>query len=167
MQQRPTSTPTTQREAATFALGSAAFRDGETIPKRHTADGENLSPPLTWGEPPPGTRSLALVCDDPDAPRGVFTHWLVWDIDPARRRLAEGTPGDGAAPGIAQGENGFGAIGWGGPSPPPGAPHRYRFTLYALDTPLGLTRGTSRDVMLRAMDGHVLAQAQLIGSYGR
>jgi Raf kinase inhibitor-like YbhB/YbcL family protein len=144
---------------------SGAFGDGEPIPRRFTQDGENVSPPLTWSDPPEGTSSFALVCEDPDAPSGLFVHWLVWNIDPDVRGLIEAVPTDDAR--LAQGENGFGEQGYGGPSPPPGKPHRYVFRLYALDYRPELPRGSRRGDFDRALESHVLAQGTLVGKYGR
>lgn len=142
-----------------------AFDNGERIPRHYTADGENVSPPLSWSDPPPGTKSIALICDDPDAPSGTFVHWLAWGISPELRELPENVkPG---ARDVIQGTNGFGKIGYGGPSPPPGNPHRYFFRLYALDTLLQLPAGATKEQVLRAMQGHVLAQAELMGVYAR
>src|SRR5438128_2735327 len=108
-------------------LQSPAFSDGSSIPTRLTADGANESPPLAWSTAPSGTKSLAIIVEDPDAPSGTFVHWLAWNIEPTERALQEG---DAAA--TNQGTNGFGGVGWAGPSPPPGRPHRYVFKLYAL-----------------------------------
>jgi hypothetical protein len=147
---------------AEFTLTSSAFANGEAIPSRYTCEGENLSPPLRWSGTPDGTRSLALVVDDPDAPVGTFTHWLAWGIDPEAGGLAEGQP----AP--AEGRNDFRVIGYGGPCPPPGhGPHRYFFKLYALDSDLALPAGASRAELERALEGHVLARAELVGIYER
>jgi Raf kinase inhibitor-like YbhB/YbcL family protein len=145
-----------------FRLTSPAFADGGDIPVRHTCDGSNVAPPLTWTDVPDGTRSLALIADDPDAPRGVFTHWVIYDLSPDLREL-----GEGAAP-ATQGRNSFGRTGYGGPCPPPAdEPHRYRFTLYALDVPkVALALGT-REELDGAMEGHVVAMARLVGRYRR
>ena len=151
-----------QRTTSVLALTSPAFQDGETIPTRHTADGEDLSPPLGWSAPPEGTRSFAVICEDHDAPSGTFVHWLVWDIDASERRLPEGAVG---LP--REGRNGFGVTGYGGPSPPPGLPHRYRFRVLALDTVLGLPNGARRPAVDQAIAGHVLAEGGLTGLYGR
>jgi Raf kinase inhibitor-like YbhB/YbcL family protein len=148
-------------------LTSAAFADGATIPRRFTADGEDISPPLTWNGAPPGTESFAVLCEDPDAPSGLFVHWLVWNVAPDRLELREALPKAGDANDVLQGENGFGRIGWGGPSPPPGKPHRYVFRLYALDTKLKLSAGAARDDFDRAIEAHVLSETMLIGMYGR
>ena len=142
-----------------------AFDNGERIPRHYTADGENVSPPLSWSDPPPGTKSIALICDDPDAPSGTFVHWLAWGISPGLRELSESVkPG---ARDVIQGTNGFGKIGYGGPSPPPGNPHRYFFRLYALDYEPQLKRGATRAALERAIEAHVLAEGRLMGKYGR
>jgi Raf kinase inhibitor-like YbhB/YbcL family protein len=151
-----------------IALTSAAFREGEAIPRPYTADGKDVSPPLRWADPPPGTKGFALVCDDPDAPGGAFVHWVLFNLPADRRELPEGVPAreelDGGA---KQGKNDFGKVGYGGPAPPPGAPHRYVFRLYALDTPLDLAAGATQGQLIPAMRGHVLAEGQLMGRYGR
>jgi Raf kinase inhibitor-like YbhB/YbcL family protein len=145
-----------------FELRSTAFGDGEAIPRRHVCDGEDVSPPLSWSDPPEGTRSFALVVDDPDAPGGTFTHWLAWDIDPTAGELGEGK----AAP--SEGRNDFGQVGYRGPCPPPGhGPHRYFFRLYALGEPLGVQQGAGKADLERALDGRSLATAQLMGTYER
>jgi Raf kinase inhibitor-like YbhB/YbcL family protein len=143
-------------------LTSPAFDDGEPIPEKHTADGDGTSPRLEWDNVPEETRTLALVVHDPDAPSGDFVHWVAWNIDPDAGSLDEDVP----AP--AQGTHGFGGRGWAGPSPPEGhGPHRYFFELYALDTELDLEPGAAREQLEDAIDGHVLAKAQLIGTYER
>jgi Raf kinase inhibitor-like YbhB/YbcL family protein len=139
---------------------SAAFGEGATIPTKHTCDGENVSPPLSFAGAPDGTRSLALVVDDPDAPVGTFTHWLAWGIDPGAGDLAEGE----VAP--REGRNGFGTTGYVGPCPPRGR-HRYFFRLHALDTELDLEPAANRDELERALGGHVLETAELMGTYER
>jgi Raf kinase inhibitor-like YbhB/YbcL family protein len=145
---------------AVFAISSDAFEEGATIPSRYTCDGANVSPPLSFAGPPAGTRSLALVVDDPDAPVGTFTHWLAWGIEPSADGLDEGQ----AAP--REGRNGFGTTGYAGPCPPRGR-HRYFFRLHALDTELNLEPGADRDQLDRALDGHVLETAELMGGYER
>jgi Raf kinase inhibitor-like YbhB/YbcL family protein len=156
-----------RRGASRLGFTSTAFRHGDWIPPRHTGDGQDLSPPLAWTDPPYGTRSLAMVCEDPDAPTGVFSHWLVWDIPSDARELKEGVPRAVEAWGLRQGANGFSRIGYAGPKPPPGKPHRYRFWLYALDEHLRLPRGATRAELDRALDGHVLSEGVLVGIYGR
>jgi Raf kinase inhibitor-like YbhB/YbcL family protein len=151
-----------------IVLSSAAFQSGGTIPKKFTADGVDQSPPLAWSELPAGTKTLALICDDPDAPHGTWVHWVLFDLPGQSRELEEGVPTEGSlSNGAKQGKNDFGRIGYGGPSPPKGKPHRYFFTLYALDVAANLPSGASKSQLLEAMKGHVLSQGQLIGKYGR
>src|SRR4051812_47096831 len=119
--------------ARRLEVTSPAFEDGERIPVKFTADGDDVSPPLRWGDPPTGTRTLAVVCEDPDAPSGLFVHWTAWNLRPEMREVREGFAGSEAEASIAQGRNGFGNTGYGGPKPPPGKPHRYQFRIYALD----------------------------------
>jgi len=167
MQPSTAKRPADQPAVQTFRLSSAAFADGAKIPPRHTADGENASPHLSWNGPPAETESFALLCEDLDSRSGNFAHWLAWDIDPSRRELNEDVPASAEkSHGIRQGENGFGQTGYGGPKPPPGTPHRYVFRLWALDTLLGLGNGASRNELERAVEGHVLAEARLTGTYG-
>jgi Raf kinase inhibitor-like YbhB/YbcL family protein len=145
-----------------FTLTSSAFTRGEEIPRRHTCDGEDVSPELSWSDPPAGTVSLALIVDDPDAPVGTFTHWLAWDIDRQAGGLGEGA----AAP--AEGRNDFGTSGWSGPCPPPGhGPHRYVFQLHALDARLDAGFHATRRELDQALAGHVLETAELVGTYER
>jgi Raf kinase inhibitor-like YbhB/YbcL family protein len=147
---------------ADFALVTDAFEDAGDVPARHTCDGENVSPPLRWSGVPDGTRSLALIVDDPDAPVGTFTHWLAWGLEPTAGGLEEGE----RAP--VEGRSDFGEIGYGGPCPPPGhGRHRYVFRLHALDTGLALVAGATRTELESAIDGHVLEVAQLTGGYAR
>jgi Raf kinase inhibitor-like YbhB/YbcL family protein len=141
-------------------LSSQAFVGGEPIPAKHTCDGDDESPPLAWTDPPEGTVSVALCLDDPDAGRYPFTHWLAWNLPPAGA-LAGGEP----AP--AEGRNDFGAPGYRGPCPPPGKPHRYVFTLYALDADPELGPSDRRLSFDKAIEGHVLATAGLTGTYRR
>jgi Raf kinase inhibitor-like YbhB/YbcL family protein len=154
--------------SVTMPITSPAFADGERIPVNHTADGADRSPELRWGGIPPSTQSFALICEDPDAPRGTWTHWVVFNIPADKTTYAEGVPAEKELPGGArQGKNDFGKIGYGGPSPPKGAPHHYNFKLYALDTKLDLPAGATRDQVLAAIKGHVLAEGRLTGQYGR
>jgi Raf kinase inhibitor-like YbhB/YbcL family protein len=147
---------------ARFELTSDAFGNAQPIPPRHSCEGEDVSPALSWTEPPDGTQSLALVVNDPDAPGGTFTHWLAWDIDPAQAALAEGE----APP--AEGRNDFGRTGYGGPCPPPGhGPHRYSFRLHALDGKVGLPAGAAKRDVERTLERHVLEVAELVGTYER
>jgi Raf kinase inhibitor-like YbhB/YbcL family protein len=152
----------------TFQLTSPAFQNSQPIPKKYTADGQNASPSLKWTEPPAGTKSFAMICEDPDAPRGTFTHWLIFNLPVDARELAEGVPPEATGPdGSLQGTNDFGKPGYGGPSPPPGKPHRYIFKLLALDQPLNVRAGAKKDQLLTATKGHILAETQLTGTYGR
>ncbi len=145
-----------------FRITSPAFAEGADIPLRHTCDGDNLSPRLTWTDVPEGTRSFALIVDDPDAPGGTFTHWVLYDIPGEAREL-----GQGGAIGKS-GRNSFGRSGYGGPCPPHGdPPHRYRFTLHALDVPSVAVRTGTREEVGAAMERHVLGTAQLVGRYRR
>jgi Raf kinase inhibitor-like YbhB/YbcL family protein len=149
-------------------LTSTAFGEGQAIPSPYTGDGRNLFPPLKWHDPPPGTRSLALICEDPDAPRGTFTHWVLYNLAAESRELGEGVPREATLPdGTTQGTNDFGKVGYGGPAPAPGKPHRYFFKLFALDSQLNLRPGATRHQLLAAMEGHVMAEGQLMGKYGR
>jgi Raf kinase inhibitor-like YbhB/YbcL family protein len=151
-----------------ITVTSTAFPEGQRIPARYTADDKDVSPPLAWAGVPDGTRSLALLAEDPDAPRGLWVHWVLFNLPAAARELKEGIPHDPTlADGSAQGTNDFGKIGYGGPSPPPGKPHRYFFKLYALDSKLDLKPGATRKDVLDAFKGHVLAEGQLMGTYGR
>ncbi len=149
-------------------LTSTALQKGESIPKQYTADGRNISPPLQWRDLPAGTRSLALVCEDPDAPRGTFTHWVIFNLPAESRELSEGVPAEATLPdGTAQGTNDFRKVGYGGPSPPPGKPHRYFFKLYALDQSLDLQPGATKAQFLAAAKDHVLGEAHFMGTYAR
>jgi len=151
---------------AEFAITSPAFAEGAEIPVKYTDDSQNVSPPLDWSRGPSGTASFALIMDDLDA--GNFTHWVIYNLPPDARGLPEAVPRDEKLDRRAlQGKNGGRKIGYFGPSPPKGSPHRYCFTLYALDKSLDLAAGASKEQVLQAMDGHVLAQSQLTGIYQR
>ena len=155
-------------ELLPIVVKSPAFEDGQSIPRQYTADGADVSPPLTWSGVPEGTRSLVVLCEDPDAPRGTWTHWVLFDLAADARELAEATPRQATlAGGAAQGTNDFGKVGYGGPAPPPGKPHRYYFKVTALDTRLGLAAGAKRQEVQRAMEGHVLGEGWLMGRYAR
>lgn len=154
--------------AMTWKLTSAAFAPGADLPKKFTCDGPDVSPPLTWSDPPAATRSLALIMDDPDAPVGTWVHWVLWDLPGGTRALPEDLPKqEELASGGRQGRNDFRRIGYGGPCPPSGPAHRYFFKLYALDAPLELKPGARKADVERAMAGHILAQAELVGRYKR
>lgn len=147
---------------------SLAFQEGERIPTKYTCQGQDVSPPFTWSEPPAGNQSFVLIVDDPDAPDGVFTHWVIFNLPSDSRQLPEAVPTQAQLPsGALQGKNDFGGIGYGGPCPPPGRPHRYQFTLYVLDKPLDLKAGASKKQVIDAMQGHILTQGQLTGTYQR
>ncbi|MFN7949329.1 MAG: YbhB/YbcL family Raf kinase inhibitor-like protein [Blastocatellia bacterium] len=148
---------------------SNAFAEGASIPVQYTCDGDNISPPLRWGSLPKDSQSLALICEDPDAPSGVFTHWLIFNLPPLVSSLPEAMPASDTLEetGAVQGRNDFHEIGYGGPCPPPGSPHRYFFRLFALDTRLQLSAGASKQELERAMQGHVLATGHLMGTYQR
>jgi Raf kinase inhibitor-like YbhB/YbcL family protein len=149
-------------------VSSPAFHDGQAIPAKYTADGADKSPELRWSGAPAATQSFVLICEDPDAPRGTWTHWVLFNIPADTANLAEGVATDKEFPdGARQGKNDFGKIGYGGPSPPKGPPHRYYFKVYALDAKLDLPAGASKDQVLGAIKGHVLAEGQAMGRYGR
>lgn len=151
-----------------FILTSTAFQPGGAIPARHTCDDENKSPQLLWSAPPADTRSFALIVDDPDAPAGTFTHWVLYDIPATLTGLPDNVPPSPNPKGIGtQGKNNFRHNWYDGPCPPRGKPHHYFFRLYALDAVLGLPAGQSAQQLQQAMHGHILAQAQLIGIYQR
>lgn len=156
------------RERNTMNLSTSAFPDAAPIPAHHTADGPNLSPPLQWSGVPGNTKSFALVCEDPDAPRGTWIHWVLFNLPPDATSLPEGVPADQTLPGGARhGKNDFGKFGYGGPAPPKGPAHRYFFKLFALDTMLELPAGATRAQLEAAMKGHLLASAQCMGKYQR
>jgi hypothetical protein len=149
-------------------LTSPAFAEGKSIPPAHTGDGVDSSPALKWGELPPGTKTLALICDDPDAPIGTWVHWVLYDMPATVSELPEKVPTTETLPnGAKQGRNDFGRTGYGGPAPPPGKPHRYFFKIYALDAELGLKPRATKKELLRAMEGHILGEGQLMGTYQR
>lgn len=152
----------------TMHLSSTSFNDGSQIPAKYTCSGEGFSPQLAWNAPPTRTASLALIVTDPDAPSRTFTHWVLYDLPEGTRTLTEGVPGVGQlSDGALQGRNDFGEIGYGGPCPPPGSPHHYIFTLYALDAKLNLPAGEKRAQVEAAMQGHILASGRLVGLFQR
>lgn len=161
-------TPPAQTQGGTMKISSGSFSAGEMIPKKFTCDGPDASPKLNWTEPPAKTQSFALIMDDPDAPAGTWVHWVLFDLPAETRELAEGVAKqEQLANGSRQGRNDFGKIGYGGPCPPPGDPHRYFFKLYALDAKLNLKAGATKADVEGAMKGHILAHAEMIGKYGR
>lgn len=150
-----------------FKLTSTAFQEGQPIPRQYTCDGINVSPPLEWNGTPPTARTLAIICDDPDAPAGTWVHWVLYNLPADRIGLVENVPATEKVPGDGlQGTNDFQRIGYGGPCPPSGT-HRYFFKLYSLDAELSLKAGATKAELLKAMEGHLLAQTQLMGTYSR
>ena len=150
-----------------MVLTSTAFEEGEMIPKKYTCDGSNISPPIRWDSVPPQAKSLALIADDPDAPMGTWVHWVIFNIPPSLSGLPESIPPKDSLPnGSLQGKNDFRNSGYGGPCPP-GGTHRYFFKLYALDITLQLKPGCTKADLLKAMQGHIVAEGQLMGRYSR
>lgn len=139
----------------------SVFGQGKPIPQKYTCQGENVSPPLEFYEIPQHTQSLVLIMDDPDAPSGTFDHWVEWNISANTHHLVEGVSLS------YQGKNSYGLLGYKGPCPPSGKPHRYFFKLYALDVSLSLAKGASKTQVENALEGHVLAKAELMGTYQR
>jgi hypothetical protein len=151
----------------TMELNSSVFGHGRAIPSKYTCVGRDVSPPLTWTDTPPATKSLALIADDPDAPMGTWVHWVIYNLPPAKRQLAEAFPKDARlADGTLQGVNDFGRTGYGGPCPPSGT-HHYYFQLFALDTEISLPPASTAKQLRAAMKGHILAEAQLMGTYSK
>jgi Raf kinase inhibitor-like YbhB/YbcL family protein len=164
----PTPAATTKgEEKVTLKVTSTAFDEGGMISAKYTCDGENVSPPLAWSGVPEAAKSLALVADDPDAPGGTWTHWVIYEIPATEKGLAENVPArDTLDGGARQGKNDFKKTGYGGPCPPSGT-HRYFFKLYALDAEPNLPPGVSKEQLLKAIDGHIVAEGQLMGRYQR
>jgi Raf kinase inhibitor-like YbhB/YbcL family protein len=159
--------PTKDTGTAGLQVMSSAFKEGQVIPRQYTCDGEDMSPPLSWEAAPEGTQSIALIADDPDAPGGTFVHWVLYDLPGNVRELPENLPHDRTLPnGAKQGMNDGGAAGYMGPCPPRGI-HRYFFKVYALDTQTNLPPGKSKGDLLKVMEGHILAQGQIMGTYQR
>jgi Raf kinase inhibitor-like YbhB/YbcL family protein len=160
--------PDTVEAPMTLTLTSPAFEDSVQIPTKYTCDAEDLSPPLFWTGIPDTAKSLALICDDPDAPMKTWVHWVLYGLSPVVTGLDEGVPKSDVLPdGAMQGVTDFGRTGYGGPCPPRGKPHRYFFKLYALDAELDLKPRATKKDLLKAMEGHILAQGQLMGLYKR
>lgn len=149
-------------------LTSPAFAENQPIPLQHTCDGADISPVLQWRDAPDATESFALICDDPDAPAGTWVHWVLYGLPAETQGLPAHVATDDTLPdGARQGVNDFGRVGYGGPCPPPGKPHRYYFKLYALDTVLTLKPRATKADLLQAMQGHILAEAHIMGTYQR
>lgn len=159
--------PAAESTGAGFVLYSPAFDNGGVIPLEYTGYGQDVSPQLLWKNPPAGTQSFALICEDPDAPGGEFIHWVVYDIPADRCELPRGISREAVVGGVCQGRNDFGSIGYRGPMPPPGRGHRYFFRLFALDTVLGLEPPVTAAELRSAMKGHILGEAGLFGVYRR
>ncbi len=156
------------RTVTMIQLSTNSFTPGGTIPKTFTCSGTDESPELNWSAVPAEAKSLALIVDDPDAPLGTWNHWLLYDIPPSIRDLPENQPRTAQlASGALQGKNDFGKVGYNGPCPPPGKPHRYFFRLFALDAKLNLKAGADRRTLDRAMHGHVIAEGEVMGTFGR
>ncbi len=145
----------------------SVFESQQPIPSRYTGDGADISPPLRFLQLPSNAKSLALIVDDPDAPRGTFDHWIVWNIPPAIKELSEGAPELHVSAKSKQGINGFAQTIYRGPAPPSGKPHRYFFKLYALDRELAIPEGSKKQELEEAMKGHIIERAELIGTYQR
>jgi len=150
-----------------FELRSSAFDQGAAIPVKYSCDGEDVSPPLEWVNPPQDVQSFVLINDDPDAPVGTWDHWILYNLPPEARSLPEAIPSDAELPdGSRHGQNSWRRLGYGGPCPPSGT-HRYFFRLYASDTTFDLASGANKKQLLQAMEGHILGQAELMGVYSR
>lgn len=156
---------TMETDIETIQVMSSAFEEGNAIPQKYACDGQDISPPLSWEAGPEGTRSIALIADDPDAPRGTFVHWVLYDLPGNARELPENTARDRTLPnGAKQGVNSGGKIGYMGPCPPSGT-HRYFFKVYALDAMTNLPPGKNKADLLKTLEGHILAQGQIMGTY--
>jgi Raf kinase inhibitor-like YbhB/YbcL family protein len=153
---------------ATITVTAEAFRNGDPIPREYTCDGQDISPAISWRNSPAETKSFTLMVEDPDAASGTFTHWILLNIPPAARAIPRGlSRKQTLEDGTIQCTNTFGRIGWNGPCPPPGNPHRYFFRLYALDIKLSLSGKENRSTILNAMKGHIIAQGEMMGTYRR
>ncbi len=160
--------PCADAGSAVLGLSSPAFASGTTIPPEYTCRGADKSPPLGWSGVPERTKTLALIVEDPDAPSGTFVHWVAFNLPADSTELAGGVPQTATlARGGEQGMNDFGQVGYNGPCPPPGGPHHYHFRLFALDSTVGLKPGATASTLRKAMQGHVRAAADLIGTFGR
>ena len=165
----PRTSPHAKQGAPIMQVTSSAFKQEAMIPKQYTGEGKDVSPPLAWSGVPAGVMSFALICDDPDAPRkDPWVHWVIFNLPADTKDLAEGISGTSRLPaGAKEGKNDFGKIGYGGPMPPPGKPHRYYFKLYALDRMLDLKEGSTKRQVEEAIEDHILAEGQLMGRYAR
>jgi len=167
----PAGAPTAKEanaESAALQVTSSAFSDGQPIPTKYTCDGENVSPPLKWTGVPAAAKSVALICDDPDAPAGTWVHWVAYGLPASATGLPEGVaPESALVGGGKQGTNDFKRIGYGGPGPPGGKAHHYHFKLYALDAEVDLPSTATKTILEKAMAGHVVATGELVGTYQR
>lgn len=164
--QTPTPNATTENKSA-LVLTSTAFKEGQPIPRQYTCDGVNISPPLEWTGVPTAAKTIALIADDPDAPAGTWVHWVLYNVPRENIGFVENVPAsENLKAGGFQGKNDFGKIGYGGPCPP-SATHRYFFKIYAIDGELPLKAGATKADVEKAMQGHVVAQGQLMGTYSR
>ena len=164
---QPSSSSVTQEAPMSLSISSVAFASGQSIPAKYSCVGREVSPPLTWSGAPANAKSFALIVDDPDAPMGTWVHWVMYNISAATNSLPEAMPAGGQlSDGSLQGKNSSGNLGYNGPCPPSGT-HRYFFKLYALDTLLNLSSGSSKDQLLKAMDSHILAQGELMGTFSK
>jgi Raf kinase inhibitor-like YbhB/YbcL family protein len=159
--------PKTESKLPTIELRSESFANGDTIPAKHSCDGRNLSPKLSWSNIPDSARELVLICDDPDAPSGTWVHWVLYGLSPDSAGLPEDIPQKDVAPGVRQGRNDFRKMGYGGPCPPRGPAHRYFFRLYAIDKQLDLKPGATKAEVMKAIEGHIVASGELMGLYKR
>ena len=165
IEQHPAATP--KEEKVEINVTSTAFKEGQPIPKQYTCDGVNISPPLEWSGVTKTAKTIAIICDDPDAPVGTWVHWVLYNLPADKIGLIENTPATETLPGGGvQGTNDFKKIGYGGPCPPSGT-HRYFFKLYALDAELSLKSGATKADLEKAMEGHLVSQGQLMGRYSR
>src|SRR2546423_4078027 len=164
--QAPVATPN-QEQKMEIKLTSTAFKEGEAIPRQYTCDGINISPPLEWTGVPKSAKTIALIADDPDAPSGTFVHWVLYNLPAANIGLVENLPPtEDLKAGGFQGKNDFGKVGYGGPCPPSGT-HRYFFKIYALDAELPLKVGATKAEVENAMQAHIIARGQLMGTFSR
>jgi len=163
--QNSTSASTTQTTGGSLKLTSTTFKEGEPIPRQYTCDGVNVSPSLEWSGVPKSAKTLVIIADDPDAPAGAWVHWVLYNLPADNIGMVENLPAtDELKAGGFQGKNDFGKIGYGGPCPPSGT-HRYFFKIYALDSELPLKAGATKAEVEKAMEGHVVTQGQLMGTY--
>ena len=162
-----TATPAAQTDKPDMKLISSAFKEGEPIPRQYTCDGVNVSPPLEWSGTPKTAKTIAIIADDPDAPSGTWVHWVFYNLPADNIGLVENLPPtENLKAGGFQGKTDFGKVGYGGPCPPSGT-HRYFFKVYAVDSELALKAGATKDELMKAMEGHIVGQAQLTGTYRR